>query len=210
MKRVLVLLTLFLAIMTACSSQSFNGTALLCSGSDWFALEQQYEQGESDAKSGQNVTPPIIVVDPIRVVDLVVTDNVLVWSYTNLGDCNQDGRVSHEDLVPLAIHLGHPPATDPYDQVVDCNGDGVASVADAYYIGMYYRPVRAISGYYVEGRLGDKFHTVGTYQLSDGGNSKIQKLIFHHPIPTGSYVAFRVVPKFLKDGLGTPSNEVAP
>ena len=92
-----------------------------------------------------------------RVTDLAITDNgddtfTLSWHYRNLGDYDQDGVVSIEDIIPLAVHFGE--SYDLADRncllaVIDGSGNGVIDIADITPIAINLNV--DIAGYSVEG-----------------------------------------------------------
>ena|GEM_PF-2035782 len=76
-----------------------------------------------------------------RVDDLTLIDNgdgtyTLTWSYKNLGDYGQDGRVGIEDITPIAMHFGEDATPD--NVWIDGDSDGRVHISDITPIAMNF------------------------------------------------------------------------
>jgi hypothetical protein len=81
-------------------------------------------------------TPPQGAPNAVNDLGLVEAGGLYTatWSYRNLGDYNQDGVVSVQDITPLAMHFGHSTAAggtwDELDPVIDGDGSETIGITD--------------------------------------------------------------------------------
>ncbi len=145
-----------------------------------------------------------------RVDDLAISDIgggtfTLTWSYKNVGDYNQDGIVSIQDITPLAEHFFE--TTSPSNQWIDGTGDGFINIADISPLAENF--FTQCEGYrlMMNQTLDGLYSEVDTVSLPPGATSERKTLELTTGALTAGYWIY-VVP-FDNDGaLGIESNKV--
>jgi outer membrane protein assembly factor BamB len=108
---------------------------------------------------------------------------VLNWYYVNVGDYNQDGLVSVNDLTPLGVHFNEqsPGFPEPwqYDHemsVIDGNGDGLISVNDITPLGANFQSRVSEYGVFASGNQG--IRKLGAVSFADAYRVPNKRLSF--------------------------------
>jgi PKD repeat protein len=100
-------------------------------------LWEELKAALKEALGKTAATPP--TGDINRVADLAMEDHndgsyTFTWHYRNLGDYDQDGKVSISDITPIAQHFGetYDTETEPnsIQAVIDGSGNGKVDIAD--------------------------------------------------------------------------------
>ncbi len=142
-----------------------------------------------------------------RVEDLVLMDNLdgtfsLTWTYKNVGDYNQDGIVSIQDISPLAEHFMEIARLE--NEWMDGDGNGVINIGDVTPLAENF--FSQVAGYLIRG---------GNSQ--DGPLTEMSRVAFVQPeserlkvfaelVSETKYTVFYVVPYDSDGWLGEPSN----
>ena len=176
----------------------------------------------ADGAAAAHKGPPYRIVstpptgEANRVNDLTITDNgdgtyALTWHYRNLGDYDQDGTVTVDDIILLAEHFGEevPDKDDNSLQaVIDGSGSGVVDIADITPLAMNLGT--SCTSYIVmqTESLEGEWQEIGSVALEEAtGNGRLA-LTYCDSIPTQEIRYARVVPIDAQGIQGVPAKPV--
>jgi hypothetical protein len=136
-------------------------------------------------------------VSDLRVFSDAEGGVILLWSYLNPGDYDQNGEVNASDLTRLAINLGQTPESSGWQEGLVADGDSnqEVNIADVTSIGMNFR--KTVDAYAVEYAASEAgpWNPVDTVpfgsRLTEGAGRDVFKLEIPAP-PEGWY---RVTPR---------------
>lgn len=137
------------------------------------------------------------VVQDLSILDAGGGTAILEWRYRNLGDYNQDGRVSVADVTSLAMHFGESwiiGEENTLPAVVDGSGDGTVNVADVTPIAMNFGVTCA--GYNIEESATETgaYSLVEHVQLTSGLDKETARMRFAVTRAAVTTYWYRVVP----------------
>jgi len=146
-------------------------------------------KGVSKLASGPPIGPSNSV-DDLTLVDYGNDNYGLTWSYTNVGDYNQDGIVNISDITPLAVHFNE--AADPTNEWIDGNGDTVINISDITPLAAGF--FNELAGYSIQADddPGGVFPEVDRVNFADATGEN--RLRFSVDLAELSKVYYRVVP----------------
>jgi probable HAF family extracellular repeat protein len=134
-----------------------------------------------------------------QVPDLALVDDGiggfnLEWTYCNVGDYNQDGLVSINDLTPIGQFYNASSGDPVWDeaQLADGNGDGMVTINDVTQIGQNY--LSFVSAYRVNGSYlyFGPWDELGSVAFAEGQAQS--PLSFTFPLGDDSYSTYHVAP----------------
>ncbi len=155
-------------------------------------------------------TPPTgddNVVDDLEIASQDGTQISLTWSYRNVGDYNQDGVVSIQDITPLAEHFFHQVGDDPFDGIIDGSKDGTISIQDITPLAQNFFAQCAM--YHVQGAptSDGNFEDVLVVQFASAQGKEVGRATFTtDPFEIGENRWFRVRPADSDHNLGAISS----
>lgn len=123
--------------------------------------------------------------------------NTFTWSYTNVGDYDQNGIVGISDITPIAQFFNSETTGDEDAEVVDGNGDGVINIADITPLAMHFG--NNVTDYLIEGSEDGEagWGEVGIVDFSIGVEGSRKVFLSVHNI--FAYRFFRI---FARDATG--------
>lgn len=175
-----------------------------------FTLVKALESRYGKKITSRPPTGPANAINDLEAIDIDGTLH-LTWSYVNVGDYNQSGKVEIQDIFSLADHFLHKRDesgswNDPLDEVIDGDGSGKIDIGDVFPLADNF--FNQVSAYLIfASQDGESFADTEIASVPfSSATATLGRLRFTIQRPEGEYYYVKLAPVDSANNQGEASN----